>query len=613
MNVIEYLIELEEELKFLPKSKRESTLIIYREKINNLMDFGESEEKIVASLPSPQSIAEGLYSSEGIDYLKKRKKQSKQKANFKAIVSAFIILLLVSSTIVLTWFTFGSIIRVSSLVFRLKGILEIVINTILVLSYILVLLLVYIYLLDLFHMIFNMLLENVLVPFDKNPKFLDNSIMDYIDKFIKKPKLLGKVLSVSALILFVFLIIGYCTKTYFYRSFANVKSEEVVQEIDLSTYKDINKILIDVDSANILFSKGTNLSIKVSSEFERTNKIQQIDKTLKFTTDTLKEFDMFGLFSEPVPYIEITIPEQLSITCLNKSGIIQFDNVVLNDLTLTANSGNVIIYESVFNDLNLLIQKGGINITNCSFNNASIESRAGSVLLENNKCNDLKYINGAAKVNINNTVLNKLSLTSSSGDVFINKMENVETIIETQSCTLDLKQVHSSSNINIKSLYQTSVTLYESTTKQLNVGMNSGTFTGYYLTMNGKIQTTGTVMLSYINGNFDVEAYGRYCDIHEYMGESLILKTQASETTLKYIKTDYLDYQSNNSKSLLYFVFGKDMIVLDPKGDIVLDNSKEISEDLVLYSKYEQKIERLNITPSAIFNVNEGVQLGAWE
>ena len=350
-----------------------------------------------------------MYSSEGIDYLEKRKKQSKQKANFKAIVSVFIILLLVSSTIVLTWFTFGSIIRVSSLVFRLKGILEIVINTILVLSYILVLLLVYIYLLDLFHMIFNMLLENVLVPFDKNPKFLDNSIMDYIDKFIKKPKLLGKVLSVSALILFVFLIIGYCTKTYFYRSFANVKSEEVVQEIDLSTYKDINKILLDVDSANILFSKGTNLSIKVSSEFERTNKIQQIDKTLKFTTDALKEFDMFGLFSEPVPYIEITIPEQLSITCLNKSGIIQFDNVVLNDLTLTANSGNVIIYESVFNDLNLLIQKGGINITNCSFNNASIESRAGSVLLENNKCNDLKYINGAAKVNINNTVLNKLS------------------------------------------------------------------------------------------------------------------------------------------------------------------------------------------------------------
>ena len=47
MTVIEYLIELEEELKFLPKSKRESTLIVYREKINNLIDLGEDEENII--------------------------------------------------------------------------------------------------------------------------------------------------------------------------------------------------------------------------------------------------------------------------------------------------------------------------------------------------------------------------------------------------------------------------------------------------------------------------------------------------------------------------------------------------------------------------------------
>ena len=93
-------------------------------------------------------------------------KQSKQKANFKAIVSAFVLLLLISFVVVLTWFTFGSIIKISSLVFKVKGILEIVINAALVLSYIVVLLLVYIYLIDLLHMIFNMLLENVLVVFE---------------------------------------------------------------------------------------------------------------------------------------------------------------------------------------------------------------------------------------------------------------------------------------------------------------------------------------------------------------------------------------------------------------------------------------------------------------
>ena len=48
-------------------------------------------------------------------------------------------------------------------------------------------------------------------------------------------------------------------------------------------------------------------------------------------------------------------------------------------------------------------------------------------------------------------------------------MNNNETYIETQNCTLDLKQVHSSSNINIKSFYETKVTLYESDTTNLNV------------------------------------------------------------------------------------------------------------------------------------------------
>ena len=51
------------------------------------------------------------------------------------------------------------------------------------------------------------------------------------------------------------------------------------------------------------------------------------------------------------------------------------------------------------------------------------------------------------------------------------------------------------------------------------------------------------------------------------------------------------------------------MIVLDPKGEIILDNSITISDDLVLYEQYKMKIERLNITPSAIFNVGKSFLL----
>lgn len=612
MTIREYLIELEEELNFLPKNKRESTLIVYREKINNLIDLGESEEKIIAELPSPREIAESQYSSEGIDYLNKRKKLTKQKATTKAIVSAFVLLMLVSAVVVLSWFTFGSIIKIVGLIFKVKGILEIVINTCLVISYIAVLLLAYIYLLDLLHMIFNMLLENILIVFDKNPKFLENSLMDYIDKLTKKPKLFGKILAVAAGCLLMFLIIGYFTKTYFYRSFGEIKTEEYVETL---TYNNstFDKFVIDIDTANIVLSTGEEFKMIVSSEFERNNLLTLTNSTLTFTTDTLQEFDMFGLFTEPIPYIEITVPQNLNIICKTHSGFIQMEKFNLNDLTIQTNSSGVYISESSMNKVNISQNKGGLQISNSNFNIGSINTMGGSVLLEKNTCVELNYINDTAKVNINDTALDKLTLSSNTGNVFINKMNNNETYIETQNCTLDLKQVHSSSNINIKSFYETKVTLYESDTTNLNVIMNGGTFTGYYLNMNGVIQTTGSLMLSYITGNFDVEAYGRYCDIHEYIGDTLKLRTESSETTLKYIKANLVDYQSNKSKSLLYFVFGKDMIVQDTKGDILLDNRIAICDNLELYSKYEQKVERLDIPSTASFNVNEGVQLGAWE
>ena len=133
-------------------------------------------------------------------------------------------------------------------------------------------------------MIFNMLLENILVVFDKNPKFLDNSIMDYIDKLTKKPKLFGKILAVSAGCLLMFLIVGFFTKTYFYRSFVEAKTEEYVEILNYNN-STFDKFIIDVDSANIYISKGDEFKIIVSSEFDRNNQLTHSNSTLTFTTD----------------------------------------------------------------------------------------------------------------------------------------------------------------------------------------------------------------------------------------------------------------------------------------------------------------------------------------
>ena len=162
---------------------------------------------------------------------------------------------------------------------------------------------------------------------------------------------------------------------------------------------------------------------------------------------------MFGLFTEPMPYIEIMVPQNLSIIFKTKSGFIQMENIIFNDLTVQTISSGVFINESNFNNINISQSKGGLQISNSIFNVGTINTLGGSVLLEKNTCLELKYTNDAAKVNINDTILDKITLSSNTGNVFINKMNNKETYIETQNCTLDLKQVYSLNNINIKSFY----------------------------------------------------------------------------------------------------------------------------------------------------------------
>lgn len=613
MTVTEYLIELEEQLKFLPKKKRDSIMHVYREKINNMIDYGEDEEKITASLPSPNEIAANLYESEGINYLDKRKKKAKQTDIIKAIISGILIVLLVSATIVLTVVTFSSVVNVIKLLLKLKGLLEIVITSILVLSYALALILIYIYILDLFHILFNMLLENVLVPFNKTYKFVDITLMDYVNKLFKKPKVFGKVLGITCLVLLLFIGIGYFTKTYVYRSMNVLKPVEHVENINLEEYDKVQKLLLDIDSANIIITNGDKLQITVSSEFERNNEIQVIDETIKFNTDSLKEFDLLGLLTEPIPYVEITIPETFDLTLELDSGLIQMEKVQLNNLKIAQKRGNVIALDTAVYDLKCSMESGGINLTNVSFNNLNIESDAGSVLLDTIKGSQVDYVNGSAKVDIKNFIVSHLNMINNTGHVFVNDLVANDTAFEVTNCTLDLKKMKVEQFINIKSIYKSNVTLYEAVTKQVDVVMNGGTFTGYYLEMDGKIQTTGNALLSYITGNFEVEAYGRHCEIYELIGDILSVKTQSTETTLKYIKANSITYNAYNSTSLLYLVFGKDMIVRDSKGDIVFDNNKDISENEELYIKYYQKIERLDITSSASFNVDPDVKLGAWE
>ncbi len=65
----EFLNELEDALKYLNPKDRSEVLKHYRDKINNAIDYGETEQKVIATMPSPEKIAEEIYHSKGITYL----------------------------------------------------------------------------------------------------------------------------------------------------------------------------------------------------------------------------------------------------------------------------------------------------------------------------------------------------------------------------------------------------------------------------------------------------------------------------------------------------------------------------------------------------------------
>ena len=90
MSVNEFLIALYEELKYLPKKKREQIINLYREKMNLMLDSGEAELKVVSSFKSPKELADKIYEEEGVDYLTRYKKH-KKILNFFNIFLCFLV------------------------------------------------------------------------------------------------------------------------------------------------------------------------------------------------------------------------------------------------------------------------------------------------------------------------------------------------------------------------------------------------------------------------------------------------------------------------------------------------------------------------------------------
>lgn len=418
----EFLNELEDELKYLNPKDRSDVLKHYRDKINNSLDYGESEQKIIATMLTPEKIAEEIYKSKGITYLEKRKKELKRNKIIKSIFSGILILILFIGFLAASYYFINSIIKFFQLTYYSFSFFNFLDTTSLILfniSYILIALIVYIYIFDLFYLIIMHFLQIILDSIYNEIKdypFMDFTISSSIEKILKKKKFLPKLLLIFFCCLLGFGIISYASKGYIYRSLNNTISskEKIIIEDQITKIEiESNDIFVKISSSNEI----DNINIHYSSEFEEKLPYEINNGVLKINKIKLKKFDPFGLLNEPQPIVEIILPK----------------NNKLEDIMLNF-TGGVLDVVDLDNSINIEINGSDFTaaFTRTSINGLKIEGLEMKLALEDNSIKNMSIKMQSGRFCAVNDIYDGFDLGNYLGDIILQNVKwqtaNIENI-----------------------------------------------------------------------------------------------------------------------------------------------------------------------------------------
>lgn len=614
MSVSEFLIALYEELKYLPKKKREQIINLYREKMNLMLDNGEPELKVVSSFKNPHELADQIYKEEGIDYLTRYKKQKKVKDIFTIVVSIVLAILVIITAFTLSYLLILSVIKLSKLLFLLNGVLEIILMGLLIVGYDLTILLVLIYLVDLFILTFNLLLDNIFKAFGKEYKLIEFSITDIFDKIFKKKNVASKILVGFAIGTIVLFVSNFICETYFYRSFTEATPDNFIVDYDLTQYKDLKNINIDIDEAIIYIQKGDTFQLNVKSEFKRNVYINENENGLTITTDRLQKFDFLNLLEEPLPVFTLYIPTSTYNFNLDfEDGYIYLQDVNTNDLNINMLYGNVICNNMTAGSLTLTSLKGGVNISNSNLLDVNVKADEGQIIMNEDNLLNLNIMTDNASLDLQKLNASYININSEMASYYLQDINCSMFELNLNSSSGDLKDIKALGEIKINAKLKSNVTLYEATATSISVNMNTGSFTGYYLNGNGNISTFGNLALKELNGSYDITCLGSFLDLYDSMFDQLKIKTQNTQTMLKFVKANKIIYEGTSSQTVASLVFAKEIKMRDDHGDLNFDYDKSLTDDLEKYNQYYVKLERLEISTNAIYRVESGVEYGKVE
>lgn len=524
---IEYLQALEEELKYLPQKEVRNVLKVYQEKINNALDYGEPIEKVLKDLPSPKDIAKGIYDSKKVNYLDRRQREYRRKELVNSLTSLLlaVIVTLVFVGIIgyLTVVSFGML----EILPKFAGADKIIMGGF-VIAYLITMLLVIIYLVDLGLLIITFLLSKALSVF-KNLKIDYEALQSFsltgaVDKLLKKKNLVGKVLLVFALIMVVFGATSVIGKGYLSRSFSDTvstKNEEIVELDDT-----ISTINLENTKAKIIIKKAEKFRIIKNSEFDRHFEVIISSDTATIKFDKHQNYDFLGLLTEPTIVITIEMPIAKNVNIKLDRGQIAYDGAIVLESSINLASGSVALKDAKVENLIFKTQDAELNSNGCIYNKVDLDIVHGRFASSSDKYQDAVINNGSGNIAIKDNEFDNLKLKNVSGTVVIQKSKIDMYDYESNASILTMSEIESK-YFNISALNASQFTLTdlkaELYTFDLNAGyLNVSKIVGDVNIVKSLSNMTFSELIGDIKGNIENSTLSVYNSVFDIMDVDLI-------------------------------------------------------------------------------------------
>lgn len=473
----QFLSELEEELIYLNPKDLSEVLKHYRDKINIQIDYGESEEKIVASFLSPKQIAKDIYQSKGTKYLDKRKKAIKRNNIIKTIFYIILLIIIFIGTITLLSFMGLCIYKLSQLLiktFSLELLLDKLSLLLFVIFYILILLIATIYIFDLLYIIFTHFVYPVLLELAKNKKeykFLSFTLSDYIETKAKK-KFLVKTLIILIFGLVVFGATNLLTKGYMYR----LQNNQTNLSQNLKIPGIFNDIVIEESTTfvKIIASNTNQVTIKYYNEFNQ--QLDYIVDNQKLIIKPIKRqtFDFLGFLDEPLSKLEIEIPLTMNINNIDvnlKDGYFDINNIdkklnfylrgTNSTFALTKNNIDNLFIEGI--NLNLALENNQLNSVEVNMNggkyysvsdtyqNIEINAKLLNLILQKTTSSLIKIQNNSSKTVLDQVSANTLEFSDTNSESILQDISTNTSVITTiANSDTKLERFIATSTLNIE-------------------------------------------------------------------------------------------------------------------------------------------------------------------